>query len=136
MPEAISSIDAFHNSFYHFVEALEILAKDAGAQCEAMGDYNVAWELYHDIGAGEYLASSPQGQLSAQEASAILTLMPLLKDVPASELPGGAGREQNLPAMQHPSWRPLRTQAASVLTFLGPAIARNKRFFEPQGSVR
>jgi hypothetical protein len=136
MPEAIPPIEAFHNSFYHFVETLEILAKDAEAQCEAMGDYNVAWELYHDVGVGEYLANSPQGQLSTQEASAIISLVRSVKDVPASELQGGAGRERNLSAMQHPAWLSLRAQASSLLTLLGPAIARNQSFLGIPGPVR
>ena len=136
MTEPLSPIEAFQNGFRAFIVALRVLAKSAEAQCEAMGDFNVAWELQYDVCAGEYLAKSNYGQLSASEAAAILALTQNLKGLPASVLPAASGRTPNLQAMQHVAWQPFRAQAISLLALLGPAIQRNMQYFESQGVVR
>ncbi|MDN8617201.1 hypothetical protein [Variovorax ginsengisoli] len=48
--------EAFRNAYWYFVEALETLAADPEAQCDAMGDCNVGWEIKDDVAAGRYLA--------------------------------------------------------------------------------
>ena len=135
MPETMPPVEAFHNGFYYFIRALSILAEDPETQCKLMGDCNVAWELHRDVGDGEYLANNAEGQLFREERDAILALMHLLEEVPVSELPAGDGRNQNLTAMMHPAWRPLRVQAASLLEVLKPAITRNKNHFDLQGTI-
>jgi hypothetical protein len=136
MTELLSPIEAFHNGFYSFLVALRVLAKAAEAQCEAMGDFNVAWELQYDVCAGEYLARNNYGQLSASETAAIIALTQNLKGLPASVLPAASGRTLNLQAMRHGAWQPFRAQAISLLALLGPAVQRNMQYFESQGVVR
>ena len=88
-----------------------------------MGNFNVAWELKDDVQAGKYLVDSDQ--LSAEQVAWILTLACALDAVPATTLPGGASRAENLAAMQHPSWIPLRLLASKAHEALSSATAAN-----------
>src|SRR6059058_4613943 len=97
-PEPIDAEEAFHNGFYYFLRALEALSLDADAQCEAMGDCNVAWELKDDVMAGRYLVGS--GFFSPSEEQCIEALLQALEPVPVNDMPAGDGRAQNLAAMR------------------------------------
>lgn len=116
----------FHSGYCIFVQALEMLALPANAQCAAMGDYNVAWELKEDVQTGKYMVG--QGYLSPEQECWVLALAGALEAVPAQILPAGAGRETNLVAMQHPSWIPLRAIAALALQALEPLTNENARY--------
>ena len=126
-PEPIEDIDAFHNSFRAYLDAVEMLAAEPEDQCSMMGDYNVAWELKDDVQAGCYLLG--RGHLSASEERAISSLVSALNEVDTQVLPAGAGREVNVRAMSHPSWIPSRHLAAEVLRELQGASARAASFF-------
>ena len=115
----------FHSAHRVFVEALEVLASTANEQCQALGDFNVAWELKDEVQAGRYLVGS--GFLSAEQEAWILALVGALDAVPATTLPAGAGRAGNLAAMNHPSWVPLRVIAIEALTVLSSITAENAR---------
>jgi hypothetical protein len=116
----------FHSGYRVFVQAVEMLAMPAEAQCAAMGDYNVAWELKDDVQAGKFMVS--RGYLSSEQECWVLALVGALEAVPAQVLPSGAGREINLAAMQHPSWVPLRAIAAHVIKALEPFTIENARY--------
>jgi hypothetical protein len=118
----ISVLEAMHNAFYYFLQALEKLKEEPERQCELMGDYNTAWELQSDVAAGRYLIGN--GFLDAGDEQAIAALADAVGDVPVSTLPGGSGRERNLVAMRHASWMPLRDRAAKLRARLQPAAAR------------
>jgi len=47
--ELMSLEESFHNCFFYFMEAVDVLALDAAGQCEVMGNFNVAWEIQHDV---------------------------------------------------------------------------------------
>lgn len=87
-----------------------------------MGDYNTAWELQYDVGAGRYLIGN--GFLDKGDEDAIAALADAIGAVPVNTLPGGSGRESNLAAMRHTAWVPLRQQAADLRARLQPAAAR------------
>ena len=127
--EGISEKQAFENSYNYFIQALEVLAESAPVQCEMMGNYNVAWEVKDDASAGAYLFNCPSGRrLSEEQKHGILDLVEALERVPSTELPSGAAPEDNLAAMNHPSWEPLRKQATALLGLLAPATEECKRF--------
>ena len=119
----MSTDDGFDSAYRVFAEALAMLASSPEDQCEAMGDFNVAWELKDDVQAGRYLVDS--GHLSAEQQAWILALVSALDAVPAATLPAGAGRDQNLDAMRHPSWIPLRVFASEVRNALASKRAAN-----------
>lgn len=121
--DAISDEEAFHSSYRIFLNALEMLSGSPEQQCEAMGDFNVAWELKGDVCAGRYLLN--RGYLSAEQEAWIAAMAGVLEAVPAQVLPAGAGRQINLIAMRHPSWVPARVIAAHVLHALEPFTAVN-----------
>jgi len=47
--------EALRDAYSYFMEAVETLAAEPEAQCEAMGDYNVGWEVKDDVAAGRCL---------------------------------------------------------------------------------
>lgn len=129
--EPLSEREAFENGYYYFIQAVEVLALSAEAQCQRMGDYNVAWELKHDVAAAEHLLRSPSSdRLIQEQRNAVSSLLASLKAVPVNELPAGAGRRDNLVAMSHESWEPLRGRAIELLRLLEPATAECKRFLQ------
>ena len=121
--------EAFENGYYYFIQALEILAQDASAQCENSGNYNVAWELKDDVSAGAYLLNSPSSsRLTAEQKRGILDLISELESVPSTELPAGPNPQDNLAAMNHPSWKPLRKHASQLLKLLAQATEECNRY--------
>jgi hypothetical protein len=118
----MSNLD-FDSEYRVFAEALAMLASSAEEQCEAMGNYNVAWELKDDVQAGKYLVGSDR--LNAEQVAWILTLACALDAVPATTLPAGADRAANLAAMRHPSWIPLRVLASQAREALSSVTAAN-----------
>ena len=132
--QPLSEREAFENGYYYFVTAVEILSLPASAQCERMGNYNTAWELKDDVGAGSHLLRSPSSsRLSEAQRAAIVALLAAVAEVPANELPAGDSREANLAAMQHPAWMPLRPKAAALLELLAPATQECKRYLKLGG---
>ena len=129
-PEPITERESFENGYYYFVEAVEVLSLPADVQCQRMDSpYNLAWELIHDLGAGEYLLRSPSSsRLSQAQRHAIATLLADLDGVP-SELFVGGGRVRNLEVMSQPVWQSLRLRAAQLLRELEPATEECRRFF-------
>lgn len=113
----------FFSDYRVFVNAVEMTAMPPEQQCETMGDFNVAWELKHDVEAGKLLTG--RGYLSAVQEAWILALVGAVQTVPEQVLPAGSGRERNLVAMRHPSWVPLRAIAAHVLDSLQPFTEAN-----------
>lgn len=119
----MSTDDNFDSAYRVFTEALAMLASSPEEQCEAMGDFNVAWELKDDVQAGRYLVDGDH--LSAEEQAWILAVVSALDAVPAATLPAGAGRDKNLDAMRHPSWIPIRALASEVRNALASKTAAN-----------
>ena len=118
----MSNLD-FDSAYRVFSEALAMLGSSPEEQCEAMGNFNVAWELKDDVQAGKYLVDSDR--LNAEQVAWILTLACALDAVPATTLPAGASRAENLAAMHRPSWIPLRFLASKAREALSSATAAN-----------
>ena len=124
-PSANSGLDpdSFRNSYYYFIDAVRTLAADAETQCERMGDFNVAWELKDDVGAGKYLIG--RNFLGSRQEQAVRTLVDSLESIPPSVLFGGQGREINFSAMQDPCWIELRANASQFLREFEAFIENN-----------
>jgi hypothetical protein len=119
----------FENCYYNFVEALQILVQDAPTQCKMMGNHNVAWELKDDLLRGAQAVNYPSSsRLTAEQKQGILDLASSLEGVPSTDLPAGPDPKDNLAAMNHPSWTPLRHRAAQLLLLLAPATEECKRY--------
>jgi hypothetical protein len=134
--EDLTPLEVFHNGYYYFIQAVEILASDPETQCARGSDYNVAGELILDVSAGRHLANSELPILTAAQQVGILTLVSALEGVPVATLPSGTGREANLVAMQHRAWIPLRSQAAELLISLCSATEQNIRYLWPDLAAR
>jgi len=96
-----------------FIDAVEILAMPAAEQCQAMGDYNVAWELKDDVAAGRYLLG--RGCFTAEQEVWIRALIAALAAVDVQSLSAGPGRAANLAAMDQACWEPMRFLAREVV---------------------
>lgn len=106
---------------YHelFLDALYLLAESAETLCERMGNFNVAWELKRDLeSAGARLVSSSGGNLSELQQSAIQTFLSQLALVPDSILRATSSRGENIIAMSHDSWSPVRRDAIEIVGLL------------------
>ncbi len=115
---AIPLVELLHNTFYYFLQALEVMKEPPERQCQLKGDDNTAWELQSEVVAGRYLIG--KGFLDADDESAIAALADAVGTVPANTLPGGSGRANNLAAMRNSAWIPLREQAARLRARLHP----------------
>jgi hypothetical protein len=94
-----------------------------------MGNYNVAWELKDDLLRGAQLVNYPSSaRLTPEQKRGILDLATALEGVPSTELPAGPDPMENLAAMSHPSWEPLRKRAIQLLTLLAPATEECHRY--------
>ena len=120
--------EEFHTAYRVFLDALGMLAMPAQQQCVAMGNFNVAWELKHDVAAGKYLVG--RGYLNPEQEAWIAALAGAVEAVPVQVLPAGAESEANLTAMQHASWVPLRVIAAEVLEALSPFTTQNAKYLK------
>lgn len=112
-PASIQVEEEHRNAYFYFVEALEALAAEPKTQCELLGDYNVAWELKNNVGAGQFLAD--WDLLTSQQRSDIRSLVSALSVIPEEILRAAQGRSDNLAAMNAPAWTALRVKSRKLL---------------------
>jgi hypothetical protein len=125
----MSEQEQFEHAYYYFMLALQALAMDAKSQCE-VGNYNTAWELKFDVSAGTYIFNLPE-RLSQNQKDGILRLIAQLETIPEEILRATEFNEdENLAAMNHPCWEPLRAQATALVALLEPATKKNKVFYK------
>ncbi|QWT21347.1 hypothetical protein KPL74_04935 [Bacillus sp. NP157] len=132
--------DLFENAFRVFVDSLDTLGMDAEEQCEAMGNYNVPWELQHDVAeTAVVLAEAAISYFDDLQKAHLIALARALEALPREAVsPSGTltnNRSGSLQAMRHPAWAPLRRQARELLRQLKPAIERNARYFDSPGEA-
>lgn len=126
--ESMSLQESFHNAFLYFMEALDVLSLNAAEQCEAMGNFNVAWEIQHDVlDGGVALINWPADYLSQGEKDDIAQLLVTLRNLPEAAL-----QSESRQAMSHPAWIELRGAATRLSAQLGDASRRNREFFQSQ----
>lgn len=124
--EPASLEESFHNCFFYFVQAVDVLSLSAPEQCEAMGNFNVAQEIQQDVhDNGVALINWPVAYLSLNERNAITKLLSLLMELPEAALSRGDHKK----AMSHPGWTNLRIAARELHAQLEHAIKRNGDFF-------
>jgi hypothetical protein len=131
--EIMDAEETFHNVFFYFIATLKILAMEPEAQCEAQGNYNVAFELQQETLSGRYLVE--KGRLDKAEEIAIEALASAISELPKSALAFANGHKPNVLNMEHSAWKPIRAQAASLLVLLIPRIAENNTYFERSKSA-
>lgn len=128
--ELMSLEESFHNCYFYFMEAVGLLALDAAKQCEAMGNFNVAWEIQHDaLDGGISLINWPIDYLSLSEKEAITRVTTLLKELPQEAL-----LSDHMRAMSHSSWAELRWAAKRLIAQLEGSTKKNGQFFDKQRS--
>jgi hypothetical protein len=131
--EKISEQEAFELAYHYFFQALEILASDAKTQCERVGNYNVAWELKNDVSGVIHMFNLSE-RLLREQKSEILGLVAALDAIPSEILRTATNAADNLNAMNHPCWVPLRKRAAELIKLLEPATKKNEAFFKSKAN--
>lgn len=125
--ETMGPEETYHHVFFYFIQALRVLAMDPELQCEAQGNYNVAFELQSEILSGRYLIG--KDRLSDLEESTVAALASAIDAVPDSALAFAKGHASNVRNMMNPAWTPIRAQAASLLALLDARISENNAYF-------
>jgi len=111
--------EAYANAYYYFHEALEVLAKDAEAQCQEMGYFNVAWEAKDDaIKNGYAVLNIADGKLSAQQEDQLRELLENVAAIPDAVVNVPNSKAAHVLAMGDPCWDPIRAQAKRLLSLL------------------
>ncbi|WP_457417712.1 hypothetical protein [Roseateles sp. P5_E7] len=125
MSEAITDDEAYEGAYRVFWQAVEMLSLAVVEQCNAMGNYNVAWELKDDVSAGAFVVTSSVCPLNATQRHSIDELINDLQGVPPELLVQATSAKANQSAMGHACWEPIRAKAAKVLRGL-PAPTSSK----------
>lgn len=125
----MSDEEVFEQSYWNFFDALELMAEEAETQCKIMNYYNVAWELKDDIIIGYCLLKIASGKLSDVQQSAIRKFLVEVEKLPGHLFIATTTERDNLNAMSHSSWVPIRKHAVNLIQILEPATKRNKAFY-------
>lgn len=126
--EKLSEKEAFANAYYYFVKALEVLAADAATQCDRMGNINVAWEIKNDVVRGASVINLPNNGMAFEEKNEIAGTVAALNTLPSSLFAATATRADNMVAMGHPAWIPIRVAASNLLRSLDRITRENQVF--------
>jgi len=99
-------------------------------QCETWGNYNVAWELVTDLKNEGYIISTFEcSYLTEQQKHEVTNFINSLSNIPEALLIQATTATENLKAMSHSIWEPIRKDAAKLITILQSAAVRNKEYF-------
>ena len=125
--EPMSLDESFHNCFFYFMQAVDVLSVDAAEQCKTMDDFNVAGEIQQDVlNDGVALINWPEAYLSMSEKNLIAQLLNMLAALPVDALLG----QDNKKDMSHPAWADIRIAATALRAQLDNAVKRNRDFFD------
>jgi hypothetical protein len=127
--EEISNEEDFENAYRVFIMCLDALASTPEVACETYGNYNVAWEIKHDVSAGVYLAKNPAHRLSEKHIADIVKIAGMLNSLPESAIKFTNIIEESLENMRHPAWVPARQMAGQLLESLRPVTETNEKYF-------
>jgi len=118
--DSLTDQERYETARHYFIKALRLMAADASTQCELMGNFNVAWELQHDIVDFGTALMSFAGKLTEEQEQEIRAFITRANDIPPSVLAAASSAEANLKAMNNPCWFPLREGASRLLATIGP----------------
>lgn len=117
-------LEAFHNTFFYFVEGVNVLASDAVEQRRAIGGPHAAWELQSDVrDSGEAVLRCAGSFLTEAGRSEIASLLNKIANLSIDAL------RSSDDALDHQDWEHLRSEARHLLEHLARPIADNLAFF-------
>jgi hypothetical protein len=123
----------YANGYHYFLKALDNLCRDADAQCEVMGYFNVAWELRDDArSSGKAVLALASGRLSGGQKGAVSHLLASLDALPDSVVDVDNVKDEHLRAMRSPFWASVREEARHLRVSLEQETARVKLIVWPQ----
>src|SRR5512142_1604259 len=102
MADTISDEEAFGYSFHNLLQWLQVMTLQPVEQCDAWGNYNVAWELVNDLKSdGNLTIAAPASYLTEQQKQEVRAFLENLSTVPQSLLVSTTSIDANLKAMSH-----------------------------------
>ena len=117
--------DAYANAYFYFAQAINVGSRDPLKQCEAMGWYNVAWELRDDASRGAEAVLKLAGRrLSNSQKTSINHFLLRLSALPDSVVMIDNTRAEHLRAMGSPFWASLRSDAMKLKDILASETTR------------
>jgi len=130
MTEEMDAEETFENLLFYFLMWVQVTTLPLVELCKKWGNYNVAWELLHDLRSnGEAIVASTCSHLTADQKKAVTEFLQKLNSVPESLLVSATSADANHKVMSHSWWVPLRSSAALLLKNLDSATTRNAEYF-------
>jgi hypothetical protein len=127
--------DLWENAYYSFIESLRSLASTPEEICEQFGDFNVAFELYRDVGRGSYLKNSSSHRLSVDHIRLIDELNSVLNDLPPEAIASTSVAGESIGRLRHAAWVRPRELAAALLIELSNLTASNASYIYSDKAV-
>jgi len=125
-----SQRDTLENSYFYFVKTLSILAEAPAQQCDAMGYYNVAWELRDEGLDVDWLIQQEVIKFTAGQIGGMKDLSTALHALDTEASKGGETRDEHLKAMSNPGWQTVRDIARKLLVSLAPSTLENRKYLK------
>ena len=128
--DPITDEEAFEYCLKNFLEWLHVLTLEPIDLCNSWGNYNVAWELTHDLKSdGDAVIALSCSYLSDAQKQEVRNFLSSLSSIPESLLVSATTVEANQEAMKHPCWVPFRKSALSLSQILESAAVKNRHYF-------
>jgi Asp-tRNA(Asn)/Glu-tRNA(Gln) amidotransferase C subunit len=122
--------ETFEQELNLFIGFLEVMAMEPVEQCEVWGNYNVAWELVTDLkNKGLIISTYECSYLTEYQKEEVKNFINSLSSVPETFLIQATTATENIKAMCHPVWEPIRKDAAKLIKILQSAVVRNNEYF-------
>lgn len=135
MTDTISLEESFECALRSFLEWLDVMTMEPLEQCDSWGNYNVAWELVSDLEAdGRAVVEMSCSYLDERQKGEVRAFLSGLKRIPQGVLVSATTAEANLRAMSHPSWKPHKKAAATLIQCLESAAGRNRDALKGEAS--
>src|SRR5262249_28458006 len=125
-----SGRDILENSYFYFAKTLSILAEAPAQQCDAMGYYNVAWELRDEGLDVDWLIQQEVIKFTADQIGGMKDLSAALHTLESEALRGGDTRDEHLKAMSNPGWQTVRDIARKLLVSLAARTLENRKYLK------
>lgn len=122
-----STEEIYASTFFHFMEDLNKLAKNADEQCKANQYDNVAWEIKNFfMSSAEAILKMPESNLSDQQRDGVKSLLFNVSSIPDAviNLAVSNSRDEHFRAMSSPCWEPIRQEAKKLISLLDSEVKR------------
>lgn len=98
-----------------FLNTVEVLSESAESQCEIMDYHCVAFELIDDANLGRDVIESEFCVFTESQKKSVRDFLAALNKIPSELKTYTVDRGENIEAMSHDAWIPIRERATKLL---------------------